>query len=299
MRNELKIFFEKNINQRNFFITGDLGYNIFDHLIKKNKNFLNIGVCEQSMISFAAGLSNYYEYTYVYSIGNFLSLRPLEQIRNDVCYHNKKICLISVGAGFSYSKYGYSHYCIEDAGILGSLQNIHVFTPFDISSLRSILKFTKDEKILSYIRIGNILTQRDNFNVNIDKKNIYRPNILLNKKADICIVSIGRITSYLYDYIHNKKCDLYFICSNNIIDEKYVTKIFKKYKKVCLVDEHVKSLSIERNFNFIKEKITSITINDNQSFGSIGSNEFLIEKYMKLKKKVDKFLKDSNKYVSK
>ena len=292
MRNELKLFFEKNINKKNFFITGDLGYNMFDHLLKKNKNFLNIGVCEQSMISFAAGLSNYYEYTYVYSIGNFLTLRPLEQIRNDVCYHNKKICLISVGAGFSYSKYGYSHYCIEDAGILGSLPNMHVFTPFDNNSLKSILRLTKKEKLLSYIRIGNILNEKDNFNIHIDKNNIFRPNILLDKNADICIISIGRLTSYLYDYIQNKKCDLYFICSNNKLDKDYFIKNFKKYKKICLVDEHVKSLSIERNFTFIKEKITSITIDDNQSFGSIGSNEFLIEKYMNLKKKIDKFLKD-------
>ena len=64
MRSELKNFLENNLKDNNFFITGDLGYNVFDHLIKKKKNFLNIGICEQSMVSFAAGLSNYYKYRF-------------------------------------------------------------------------------------------------------------------------------------------------------------------------------------------------------------------------------------------
>ncbi len=291
MRSELKNFLENNLKDNNFFITGDLGYNVFDHLIKKKKNFLNIGICEQSMVSFTAGLSNYYKYTYLYSIGNFLSLRALEQIRNDICYHKKKICLISVGAGFSYSRYGYSHYCIEDAGILGSLPNLHVFTPFDSASLKEILTFTKKKSLLSYIRIGNELDYELNFDINIKEKNVFKPNIILNKNSDKCVVSIGRVTSYVYNYLKDKNVDLYYVLSNNKVDKKYTSKIFKKYNKICLIDEQVESLSILRNYKFLVQPVTSITIQDDQYFGEIGTNEFLIEKYMNLKKKLNIFLK--------
>ena len=38
---------------------------------------------------------------FTYSIGNFSTLRCLEQIRNDVCYHSCDVTVITVGAGFS------------------------------------------------------------------------------------------------------------------------------------------------------------------------------------------------------
>ena len=106
-------------------ITGDLGYSVIEPFVEEHRNnFINAGVAEQNMTGISAGLALEGFRTYNYSIGIFPTFRCAEQIRNDICYHKKKICLISVGAGFSYSRYGYSHYCIEDAGICKYSQDL-------------------------------------------------------------------------------------------------------------------------------------------------------------------------------
>ena len=59
---------EKSFNRKMIFIS-DLGFGVLDQLKNKfSTNYLNIGICEQTMIGFAAGLSEEYENVFVYSI---------------------------------------------------------------------------------------------------------------------------------------------------------------------------------------------------------------------------------------
>ena len=52
----------------------------------------------------------------------------LGQIRNDACYHNLDITIVSVGVGFSYGQLGMSHFA-EDLSIISSLPNISIYSP--------------------------------------------------------------------------------------------------------------------------------------------------------------------------
>ena len=81
--------------------------------------FINAGVAEQNMTGMAAGLALDGYKVYTYSIGNFNTLRCLEQIRNDICYHDCDVTVVSVGAGFSYGQLGISHFATEDLAIFG------------------------------------------------------------------------------------------------------------------------------------------------------------------------------------
>ena len=103
-------------------ITADLGFKVFDEFIEKCPNqFLNVGICEQAMIGIACGFALEGRKVFCYSIGNFPTLRCLEQIRNDACYHNLDITIVSVGVGFSYGQLGMSHFATEDLSIISSL----------------------------------------------------------------------------------------------------------------------------------------------------------------------------------
>ena len=51
------------------------------------------------------------------------------QIRNDACYHNANVKIVSIGGGFSYGQLGISHHATEDIAIMRSLPNITIFTP--------------------------------------------------------------------------------------------------------------------------------------------------------------------------
>ena len=88
------------------------------------KQYFNAGVCEQNMASIAAGLALEGKKVYTYSIGNFPTLRCIEQIRNDICYHNANVTIMAVGGGFAYGSLGMSHHATEDIAIMRSLPNM-------------------------------------------------------------------------------------------------------------------------------------------------------------------------------
>ena len=93
-----------------YLLTGDLGFGVLNSFSENlPKQFINVGISEQNMTAVAAGLALEGNAVYTYSIGNFPSLRCLEQIRNDICYPNANVKIISVGAGLSYGQLGMSH----------------------------------------------------------------------------------------------------------------------------------------------------------------------------------------------
>lgn len=113
-----------------FFITADLGYGVVEPFAERfPKQFLNVGVAEQNMTGVATGLALEGRTVFTYSIGNFPTLRCLEQIRNDACYHNANIKIIASGGGFSYGALGMSHHTTEDLGILRALPGVTIVAP--------------------------------------------------------------------------------------------------------------------------------------------------------------------------
>ena len=76
-------------------LVGDIGYGIFDDFRKKHsKRFFNLGICEQSIISVAAGMSLEGYKPWVYTITPFLIERPFEQIKLDIDQQNVNVKLV-------------------------------------------------------------------------------------------------------------------------------------------------------------------------------------------------------------
>lgn len=97
-------------NDKIFLLVGDLGYHVVEPFEKEFPDrFLNVGIAEQNMTGIAAGLAMSGYNVYTYSIGNFPTLRCLEQIRNDVAYHKANVKIVSVGAGYAYGSLGATH----------------------------------------------------------------------------------------------------------------------------------------------------------------------------------------------
>jgi len=68
---------------------------------------------------------------YTYSIASFPTLRCLEQLRNDVCYHGASVTVVAVGGGFSYGPLGMSHFATEDLAIMRAIPGMIVVAPSD------------------------------------------------------------------------------------------------------------------------------------------------------------------------
>lgn len=114
-------------------ITGDLGFGVLnDWIARFPKQFLNAGVAEQNMTGLAAGMALEGRTVFTYSLGSFPTVRCLEQIRNDVCYHDANVKIVTVGGGMSYGPVGASHHATEDFANMRSLANMVVISPGDL-----------------------------------------------------------------------------------------------------------------------------------------------------------------------
>ncbi len=119
-------------NPKVMLVTGDLGFGVLTTFAQNfPRQYINAGVAEQNMTAMACGLALEGRCVFTYSIANFPTLRCLEQIRNDVCYHDANVKIIAIGGGFSYGQLGMSHHATEDIAILRALPNITVVVPSD------------------------------------------------------------------------------------------------------------------------------------------------------------------------
>lgn len=144
-------------------ITGDLGFGVLDKFQKELPNqFINSGVNEQAMMGMAAGIASTGKRVFVYSIGNFPTLRCLEQIRNDICLMNNPVVVVSVGAGYAYGPQGYTHHALEDIAAMRALPNLEVVIPADPIEAKLVTQFLVGTKSPSYLRLGK--SNEQNFN---------------------------------------------------------------------------------------------------------------------------------------
>lgn len=137
-------------------ITGDLGFGVWDEFESELPDqFINAGVAEQSMVSMAAGIASEGRRVFVYSIGNFPTFRALEQIRNDVCYMDNAVTIVSVGAGYSYGPQGYTHHALEDVAVMRALPKMEVYVPSDNFETSQLTNLIAGKWVPSYLRLGS------------------------------------------------------------------------------------------------------------------------------------------------
>jgi len=142
-------------DERVWLLCGDLGYSVLERFAQHYPGrFVNVGVAEQNMIGVAAGLALCGKIVFVYSIANFPVMRPLEQIRLDVCYHNLPVKIVSVGGGLAYGPAGYSHHAIEDLAVMRSMPNMTVLAPGDPVETRLATQAIVSQPGPCYLRLG-------------------------------------------------------------------------------------------------------------------------------------------------
>lgn len=136
-------------------VTGDLGFGVLKPYFEQLPNqFTNAGIAEQNMTSLAAGMALEGKTVFTYSIGNFPTLRCLEQIRNDCAYHHANVKIVCVGGGFVYGSLGMSHHATEDIAVMRALPDVAVFAPGDLCEAEEITKAIANYNGTCYLRLG-------------------------------------------------------------------------------------------------------------------------------------------------
>jgi len=137
------------------FLTGDLGFTVVEPFVKRfPKQFLNVGVAEQNMTGLASGMALTGKVVFTYSIANFPTLRCLEQIRNDACYHKANVKVVSVGGGLAYGALGSSHQATEDLAVMRALPGMTVVAPGDPVETAHATRAVAAHDGPCYLRLG-------------------------------------------------------------------------------------------------------------------------------------------------
>jgi transketolase len=136
-------------------VVGDLGFGVVEPFAERFPGrFLNVGVAEQNMTGVAAGMAMCGKVVFTYSIANFPTLRCVEQIRNDVCYHRADVKVVAVGGGFAYGALGMTHHATEDLAILRSLPGMTVVAPGDPIETELVTRAIVKHPGPCYLRLG-------------------------------------------------------------------------------------------------------------------------------------------------
>ena len=126
-----------------YLLVGDIGYGIFDDFRKNHPNrFLNLGICEQSLIGVAAGMSLEGLKPWVYTITPFLIERPFEQVKLDIDQQKANVKLV----GFAdYPSLGPTHSELNGKKLMSLMKNIKSYYPKNGTDTKKII--TKISKI--------------------------------------------------------------------------------------------------------------------------------------------------------
>ena len=224
-----------------YIVTGDLGFGVLKPFwTELPDQIINAGIAEQNMTSIAAGLAMQGKIVYTYSIGNFPTLRCIEQIRNDCAYHNANVKVVCVGGGFVYGSLGMSHHATEDIAMMRALPDVTVLAPGDLVEAECATQAIYKQEGTCYLRLGRggekrIHEKLENFTIG--------KAIEIQKGENVAVFSTGAI----FDEV-NEACEelkeqgvvptVYTFPTVKPIDKEVILQCAKTHKAIVTVEEH-------------------------------------------------------------
>lgn len=232
-------------NEKIFLLVGDLGYHVIEPFAEEFPDrFFNVGIAEQNMAGIAAGLAMTGYNVYFYSIGNFPTIRCLEQIRNDIAYHQANVKVVSVGAGYAYGSLGATHQATEEIGALRVLPNMVVATPGDPLEARAITKISASYDGPMYIRLGKAGEKTVHSEDSIDLKIGDICSVITREGNQTAVFACGNILDAALHQINeeNLNYDLYSVPFVKPINKEQLINIVKTHPAgLITIEEHQKS----------------------------------------------------------
>lgn len=141
-------------DERLVVMVGDISHGILQPFAQACPGrYYNIGICEPTIVSMAAGLSKMGLIPVCHTIAPFLIERSFEQLKLDFSYQNMSGNFISVGGAFDYAQLGCSHHCYTDVSLICHLPNSQVFCPGTAEEFEVLFKSEYQEAKLNYFKL--------------------------------------------------------------------------------------------------------------------------------------------------
>jgi transketolase len=228
-------------DNRVMLLTGDLGFGVLDRFAQEfPRQFLNVGVAEQNLTGLAAGLALEGKIVFTYSIGNFNTLRCLEQIRNDVCYHQANVKIVSIGGGLCYGPLGVSHHATEDLAVMRALPNLKVVAPGDVVETVLATRSVYQTPGPCYLRLGRgneprVHQEMPNFELG--------KNICLASGDQVALLATGGIlanAAAARNLLKNRgvAASLYSVHTLKPLDHACIKELAASNRLIATIEEH-------------------------------------------------------------
>lgn len=243
----VKTLIEEAKNDKNIeLITGDLGFGVLKPYFEQLPNqFTNAGIAEQNMTGVAAGMALCGKTVFTYSIGNFPTLRCIEQIRNDCAYPHANVKIVCVGGGFVYGSLGMSHQATEDIATMRALPDVTVVCPGDLVEAAEATKAICKVPGTVYLRLGRGGEKR--IHDKIDNFQIGKAVKIKDAKADcekkVAVFSTGAILDEATEAARMLEeagigVEEYSFHTVKPIDRDVILDCAKRFDYIVTVEEH-------------------------------------------------------------
>lgn len=285
-----------------YIVTGDLGFGVLKPFWEQLPDqIINAGIAEQNMTSVAAGLAMQGKTVYTYSIGNFPTLRCIEQIRNDCAYHGANVKVVCVGGGFVYGSLGMSHHATEDIAIMRSLPDVTVLAPGDLVEAECATKAIYEQQGTCYLRLGRGGEKR--IHEKLDEFKIGKA-IEINKGQNVAVFSTGAIFDEVCEACENLKEQgivptVYTFPTVKPIDKEVIVNCAKTHKTIITVEEHNLSggfgsavAEVLAEIEGSRAKLVRIALDDRYSC-IVGSQKYLRKQYLIDAKTIEQKIKEN------
>jgi len=140
-------------DEKIYLLVGDIGYRIFDEYRDKHPSrFINMGICEQSIIGISAGMALEGLKPWVYTITPFLIERPFEQIKLDINQQNVNVKLIGYA---DYPSLGPTHSELNARKLMQLFSNITSFFPTNGEETQAMTHHAYEKDGPAFISLKN------------------------------------------------------------------------------------------------------------------------------------------------
>ena len=201
--------------------------------------FYNVGICEPTIVSMAAGLSHTGYHPVVHTIAPFLIERSFEQIKLDFCYQEKGGNLISVGSAFDYSGLGVSHFCYDDIALIKALPRTQIIYPAMPNEFKILFNQTYANEYLTYFRLP---AHKHGFEIPNEKIKFGKA-VVVKEGSDVTIVATGPQLATTMESIPELEktginAEVVYLSTIKPFDYDTVLQSIEKTGKYLVIEEH-------------------------------------------------------------
>lgn len=155
--------------------------------------FIDVGICEQTMVGMAAGLALRGRVPVVHALATFLTLRAYEFIRTDVGIAGLPVKFVGAVPGFLSDGNGPTHQAIDDISVMRTIPGMQIICPADDRELVACLPEVIASPAPAYIRYHAGPSKLEHKPYRLGRAEV------LSDGTDLAIITAGFMTAKVAD----------------------------------------------------------------------------------------------------